>query len=65
MDTVMVLSILNGRMPVRSIFGARQDMRRTGMSNGKGELARGLTNSLTDSPEVLEKRKALYKRKWP
>ncbi len=63
MDTVMILSVLNGRMPDSSNFGAGQDMRRIGMSNGKGELARGLTNSLTDSPEVLEKRKALYKRK--
>ncbi len=63
MDTVMVLSVLNGGLPITPVVENGTDMKRTCVPNDKRELALGLTNSLTDSPNIFEKGKALYKRK--
>ncbi len=42
MDTVMVLSVLNGGLPISPVVENGTDMRRNGTSNDKSEIARGL-----------------------
>ncbi len=63
MDTVMVLSVLNGGLPISTVVENGTDMRRNGTSNDKSEIAGGATNSLTDSLKVWRKDKPLLSGK--
>ncbi len=57
MDTVMVLRVLNGGLPISPVVESGTDMRRNGTQMKRVKSLGGATNSLTDSLEVWRKGK--------
>ena len=59
----VAFSLLNVALLITPAFGAGQEMMRTRVPDDKLDQARALTNPLSDSPDILEKGKAIYEGK--